>query len=163
MNSKLAILSSVCFLNRSFEEMIDKLHSITNAQNRNAKIERFGIAVRRILVIHGAGPARQHDTNWLLRAYLVDRSRAWQNRGEDLLLANPARNELRVLASEIEYNDSALRAHGSSAFLLRRRPGLRHRFRPIDQKPLLQNNVHELLGNRNDLGDLLACYQRSDS
>ena len=84
------------------------LHAVANPQNRNPQLQHIRIAMRRVRVIHRTGAATQHDPHRLERADLLHLRRARQNRREYFLLADPPRNQLRILPAKIEHHNPML-------------------------------------------------------
>src|ERR1700690_362056 len=113
-----AILAPLGALHFSAQRVREPVHSVTNSQHGHVKRQHFGIAFRCVGVVHRTGPAGEHDSHGLLRANLLERCRARQDRGKHLLLANPPRNQLRVLTAEIQHHNAAFCAHRSPAFFL---------------------------------------------
>ncbi len=88
------------------ERVREPLHSITDSENGDAELQNFCVADRRVGVIDRTWAAGEHEADRFERADFFERSGARKNRGENLLLADAARDQLRVLAAEIEYDDS---------------------------------------------------------
>src|SRR5258707_14474394 len=96
--------------------MREPLHSVADAEHRDAERENGWIAFGSWRVVDGAGSAGEHDAAWLKLADFIERRSARENGGEDLLFADAAGDELSVLAAEIE-NDYAA-AFGVGAFVM---------------------------------------------
>ena len=60
---------------------------------------------RRVGVIDGRRAARQHDAGRMVAFDFVERGRAGQHDGEDVLFADAARDELRILRAKVEDDD----------------------------------------------------------
>ena len=93
------------------ERVCQPLHAITDSENGHAELQNFCIANRRVRVIDRTWAAGEHDADRFKRANFLERRGARKNRGENLLFADAARNQLRVLAAEIQHHDSVTRAH----------------------------------------------------
>ena len=118
-----------CRSHLAAERMCEPLHPVADAQHRHAQLQHLGIAQRRVLVVHRTRPAGQNDAHGFERANFLQLRGARQNRGEHLLLADPPRDQLRVLPAEIQHHNSLSRAHRASGFLLRCGSGMRtHKF-----------------------------------
>jgi hypothetical protein len=90
----------------------DQLGPVADAEHRHAQLEDLGRHGRRVRVVAGRRPARQHDA---ARPHLPDplqRQRVRVDLGVHAVLAHPAGDELGVLRPEIEDEDRlALRGH----------------------------------------------------
>src|SRR6266478_5742772 len=96
--------------------MREPLHSVADAEHGDAEGKHGRVAFGSLGVVDGAGSAGEHDAAWLELADFVERGGARENGGEDLLFADAAGNELRVLAAEIE--DDYAAAFGVGAFVM---------------------------------------------
>ena len=103
----------------STQRMREPLHAVADPQYGNAELQHFGIALRRVLVVHRTRPAGQNDADRLECADFFELRGARQNRGKHLLFADASRDQLRVLPAEIEDHNSLSRAHRTSGLLLR--------------------------------------------
>src|SRR5439155_4067863 len=91
------------------------LHHVAKTKYGNPKSQHFRIALRRPWVIDGAWTAGQNDSRRRKLADFFNRRRARQDGGKNLLLANPARNELGVLSAEVEnHHAPEFRLHPAS-------------------------------------------------
>jgi len=61
--------------------------------------------VRRPLVVHRRRPARQHNPHWRVAADFFQTGIERENNREDLVFADAARNQLRILRPEVEDDD----------------------------------------------------------
>src|SRR5262249_11263316 len=102
-----AVFLTLHLLNDPTESACDPLHPVTDSQNGDVQFQDFRAAYRRAGVVHGTRAARQNDAHWRKRPNFVNRGSTGENRGEDPLLANAPRDQLRVLAAEVENHDSA--------------------------------------------------------
>ncbi len=83
----------------------DEVKSVTNTQHGRVELEQSRIGGRRVGVVHRRGAAGEDDADWLVGLNFSERCGAWQDDGEDILLANTPRDQLRILRAEIEDND----------------------------------------------------------
>ncbi len=82
-----------------------QLHAVADAEDRDAQLVDLGRDARRVRVVAGRRPAREDDP---ARRELADARHRQVERvdlGVDVLLAHPARDELRVLRAEVEDED----------------------------------------------------------
>src|SRR6185437_5875336 len=114
-----AVFPALRFHDVSAERSRHPLHAVTDAEHGNAEAQNFGVARRRIDIVHRTGAAGEDDAARLEALDFVERGVAGQNRGEDLLLADSPRDQLRVLTAEIQHHNSAARAQ-SGGFVFRR-------------------------------------------
>ena len=101
-----AILAVLRFGDLSAGQMRHELHSVTNAENRNALIEQFLRNGRRLLFVDARRPPRQHDPLRTIRENRRERRRARQNLRVDLRFPDAAGDQLGVLRSEVENQNS---------------------------------------------------------
>src|SRR5271165_6932792 len=85
--------------------MDDVLQPITNSEDGKAETENRGIRWGRVGVIDRTRASRQNDSDGVMGENFVDRSRAWQDDGEDVLFSYSPRDKLSVLRSEVEDDD----------------------------------------------------------
>ena len=90
--------------------MRDELQPVADAENGHAQIEHLRIGGRRVRVVHRAGAARQHDADRLVRLNFFKGGGAGQHSGKDVLFADAARDQLRVLRAKVQ-NDDRLGVH----------------------------------------------------
>src|ERR1700730_14583416 len=109
-----AVLTAEGTLHFPTKRVGEPMHAVTDTEDRNAKLENVRVALRRIRVVNRAWAAGEDHTNGFEGADFFERGSARQNRGEHFLLADAARDQLRVLAAEIEDDNSVSRAHGAS-------------------------------------------------
>ena len=108
-----AVLASLRANHFSAQRVCQPLHPITNSENGDAELQNFCVADRRVRVIDRTWAAGEHEADRFERANFFERSGARKNRGENLLLADAARDQLRVLPAEIEHDDSVAGAHNA--------------------------------------------------
>jgi hypothetical protein len=89
-----------------------RLHAVADAEYRNPKIEELPAQLRRAVRVHRRGPARQDQAARLPAPDLLERHRVRQQLTENAALAHAARDQLRVLAPEVEDED-LVRADGA--------------------------------------------------
>src|SRR5207302_6643928 len=103
------------FLDLAAQRVRNPLHPVANPEYGNPQRQHFWIALRRPRVIHRAWPAGQNNPCRLELSDFFYRRRARQDGGKNLLLANPARNELGVLSAEVEnHHAPEFRLHPAS-------------------------------------------------
>ena len=95
------------------EVMHDEVQPIADAQHRHAQFEQFRVGGGRVGIVDRRRPAGEDEAERLERLNLGDGRRAGQHDGEDVLLADAPRDQLRVLRTEIE-DDDCLGGHVSS-------------------------------------------------
>src|SRR5450759_5197558 len=79
-----------------------QLHSIANSKHWIAKRKNLRVEVRRALVVNARRSARKYDAPWLQRGDFISRDVEANDLGIDLAFANPPRDDLGVLRTEIE-------------------------------------------------------------
>ncbi len=82
------------------------LQSITDAEHGNAEIEDALVGVRSVVVVDGGWASRENDADRRVTANLVEGRVKGKNDREDFEFADAARDELGVLRSEVEDDDS---------------------------------------------------------
>ncbi len=102
--------------NFSAECVRDPLQAVANSENGYAEIQHAGIAFGSACVIDGTWPTGKDDSDRSEDANILKRSSARQNGGENLLLADSTRDELRILPAKIQDDDSAEFGLGNCAF-----------------------------------------------
>jgi hypothetical protein len=85
--------------------MRDELQAVADAERGQAEFEDGGVGGRRVGVVDRAGSSGEDETEGLLGANLFDGCSAGKDDGEDVLLADAARDELGVLRTEVEDDD----------------------------------------------------------
>ena len=104
-----AVLALAGGVNRASERVRHELQSVADSEHGQSEVEHFGISRRRVDVINRAGTAGENDADRIVAANLLQFGRTRQDNGEDVLLANTPRDELRVLRAEIQDNDGGKR------------------------------------------------------
>ena len=79
-----------------------QLHPVANSQHRKAERKNLRIEVRRAFVVNAGRPARKHDALRLQRRDFLRRDIEANDLRIDLAFANPPRDDLGVLRTEIE-------------------------------------------------------------
>jgi hypothetical protein len=79
------------------------LHPVTDPEHGHAELEELHAEARRALGVHGRRAAGEDQPARQAAANLVERDVVRQQLREDAALAHPARDELRVLAAEVEH------------------------------------------------------------
>ena len=111
-----AVLARLCANHLPAERVCQPLHPITDSENGHAELQNFCVAAGRVRVIDRTWTAGEHQADRFECANFFERSGARKNRGENLLFADAARDQLRVLAAEIEDYNSVASAHSSLGF-----------------------------------------------
>ena len=93
--------------------MDDEMQSIADAQHRHAEIEQLWVGGGRVRIVDGRRPAGEDEAERLERFDFGEGRGAGQHDGEDILLANAPRDQLRVLRTEVE-DDDCLGGHDFS-------------------------------------------------
>ena len=85
------------------ESLHRQLHSVADAENRNAKLENRGIAFRSSVLVNTCGPAAQDNSR---RRLFPDFIRADSERNDpavNMAFTDPARDQLTILGTEIKH------------------------------------------------------------
>ena len=105
----MTVLTLAGSVNRAAESVRHELQSVADAEHGQAKIEHLRIGRGRVHVINRARAAGENDADRIIAANLLQFGRTRQDDGEDVLLTNTPRNELRVLRAEVQDNDGGKR------------------------------------------------------
>src|SRR5205823_573487 len=89
----------------SAELMSDQLKPVADAEHRLVVMEDAIVNLRSVGVVDRAGPAAQDHTRGVIALNLGPGGVARQDHGENIELADAARDQLRVLRAEVEDND----------------------------------------------------------
>ena len=89
------------------ERLGHQLVPVADPEHRDAEVEHPRIQMRRALLVHGRRPARQDDAGGAHLAELGDRDVVRDDLGVDVTLADPPRDQLRVLRPEVDDQDGA--------------------------------------------------------
>ena len=82
-----------------------QLHPVTDAEHRHAQVEQLRVERRRAVLVHRGRPAGQDHALGPAAPDLLEPDVMREQLGEHPALAHPARDQLRVLASEVEDDD----------------------------------------------------------
>ena len=110
LDLRVAVLALVGGAHLAAQLVHHELQAVADAQHRQSKMQHALVGRRRIGVIDRRRPAGQHDARGMVALDFLERSGAGQDDGEDVLFADAARDELRVLRAEVE-DDDRLRFH----------------------------------------------------
>ena len=97
--------------NLATEYVRHELHPVADAEHRDAQVEELGIAPRGSCVRHAAGAARKNQADRVLLPQTVEWRVERNNLRVHRQLAKTPGDKLRVLRSEIEYQNG-LMGHG---------------------------------------------------
>ncbi len=97
-----AIFAAFGRFDLSTQVMGEPLHAVADSQDRDSEGQNIYVTIRGLRVVDGAGAAGEDDAGGFEFADFVERGGAWEDGGEDLLFADAAGDQLRVLAAEIE-------------------------------------------------------------
>src|SRR5579863_2714302 len=111
------VFAPISPLHSSAKRVRHPLHAIANPQHRQMQLQHLRVADRRARVINGTWTSRKNDPHRFQRANFFQLRGARKDGREDFLLANPAANELRILAAKIENDNAALRHEGLASVL----------------------------------------------
>src|SRR5579859_1869773 len=121
-----AVLAAACWFDMAAKSVRNPLHSIANAENRNVLQKHGGIAFWRVCGVNGIWPARKDDSRRFELADFVNGSGARQDGAEYFLLADAARDELRILPAKVQHDHAAALRLWLAVFFLHFRSS-RHR------------------------------------
>ncbi len=88
------------------QELTGQLHPVADAQNGRLQLEQPLIAARRSRLGDAGGTARENDPLGLQGRKPLDRRIRSGQQAKRPRLADPTRNQLRVLAAEVQNNDN---------------------------------------------------------
>ena len=91
----------------SAERLRHQLVPVADAEHGYPEVEHARIQARRALLVHRRRAARQDDAGGTHPAELADREVVRDDLGVDVALADPARDQLRVLRPEVDDQDGA--------------------------------------------------------
>jgi hypothetical protein len=125
------VLAVVGRLHHTAQPVGEQLQAVTDAQHRLAQVEQGRVEARRVGIEHAGGSAREHDARRVPGAHGVQVEVAGLDLAVDVLLANAARDQLRVLGAVVENEDAValelaglgIGEHGLSGILVVGRPG----------------------------------------
>src|SRR4051812_30590063 len=93
--------------------MRHQLHSVTNAQDRNPKRKNLRVEMRRAFIVNAGRAAGENDPFRLEGGHFVRGDIELNDFRVNLRLSNSARDNLRVLRTEIENEDLRMRRRGA--------------------------------------------------
>ena len=96
---------------RAAQDLRHELHAVADAEHRHAQLEQRVVAVRRAGLVDAHRAAREDDPGRLPAGDLGRRRAERDDLGIHVQLAEPPRDELGVLRSEVEDQDDLMR-HG---------------------------------------------------
>ena len=156
------IFPAVRFHDISAQGTRHPLHPIADSENRHAQMQDLDITHRRSGIVDGTGAAGEHDASGFETIDFIDGGVARKNGGKYFLLTNPPGDQLRVLAAEIEDDNTAACAHARFPFFhcsglpLRKRCRIRHSRILDSRNQLPHDETHQFFRHDNCLGDLPA-------
>ncbi len=92
--------------------MHDEVQSVADAESGHIKLQHTRVGGRRVGIVHRRRAAGKNQSDGIAGLNLTERRRARQHNGEDILLADAPRNQLRVLRAKVEDYD-CLGVHAS--------------------------------------------------
>ena len=102
-------------LDRPAEVARHQLHAVTDAEHRHAELEDARVDLRCTVGVDGGRPAGEHERRRVARAELRGADPVGDDLRVDPRLTDTARDQLRVLAAEIEDEDGTLGLLGMRA------------------------------------------------
>ena len=85
--------------------MRNEVQSITDSQNRNAKLQYAFVGRRGIIVVNRTGATGQDDSSGRIAFDFIQGRCAGKHYREDALFADASRDQLRVLRAKVEDDD----------------------------------------------------------
>src|SRR5712671_6783164 len=101
----MTVLALVRRANLAAERVHHELQSIADTENGHAQLEDARVRGRGIFVVDRPRRSREHDTHWGVALDFIEGSRARQHDGENVLFADAACDELRILRAKVEDDD----------------------------------------------------------
>lgn len=95
----------------SSQRMNHELQSVADAEHRYSQLKYTRIGYGRVFVVNRARATGKNDADRMLISYLLNAGVARENYGIDVLFADSAGDQLRILRPKIEDNDR-LSFHG---------------------------------------------------
>ena len=102
-----AILALVRGAHLAAQRVHHELQSVADAEHGHAQLKHARVRGRSVFVINRPGRAREHDARRRIAFHFVELRRARQHDRKHILLANAARDQLRILRAEVK-DDNAL-------------------------------------------------------
>src|SRR5690606_34679781 len=109
------VLAVLRLLDDTAQRMADPLQPVADAEHRHAERQDLRIREGRVGREHARRPAREHDAARLPGPDAVERQVAGVDLAVDAALADPARDELRVLTPEVQDQDAIAVGVGAHA------------------------------------------------
>ncbi len=92
-------------------QLVDhELQAVTDAKHGQPQVQHLLVGGRGVGIIDGRRPPRQNDARGTIALDFFELGGAGKDDGEDVLFADAAGNELRILRAEVE-DDDRLRFH----------------------------------------------------
>ena len=113
-----AILARLARGDRAAERPVHELHAVADAEDRHAEVKERLVAAGRAVEIDAVGSSGEDDADGIQSLNALKRRITGENDGIDPALAHAAGNELFILSSEIEDDDSLIR-HAQDSFFVR--------------------------------------------
>ncbi len=105
---RLAELRHVVRLHRAAEFESHELHPVADAERGDAELEDLRVGMGRALRVDGGGSAGEHERDRVERAQLLGREAVRHELRVDARLAHAARDQLAVLAAEVQHEHRPL-------------------------------------------------------
>ncbi|CRF28712.1 Uncharacterised protein [Mycobacterium tuberculosis] len=109
INLRLAVFPFRSALHFALQLMSHHLHAVANAEDRHAELVNGRIYQRRLFPVHAGRTAREDDAFRLKLADFVNRGVIWQQLAVHAQIADPARDQLVILSSEVEHHNHFIR------------------------------------------------------
>ena len=87
-----------------------ELQPVTDAKHGQPQLEHARIRRRRIFVVDRPRRAREHNPSRSAALHLIKRSRAGEHHRKNILFADAARDELRILRAKVEDYDGLIKS-----------------------------------------------------
>ena len=102
---RLPVFAGLAGLDPAAELLANQLHAVADAEHGDAEVEDAGIDAGGALLEHAVGTAREDDALRRIGLDFVHRDVERDDLGIDVLLADAARDQLRVLGTVVEDDD----------------------------------------------------------
>ncbi len=104
----LAVLGDVVRLDLAAEMLRHQLHAVADAERRHAELEHSGVDVRCAVGVHRCRPAGEDQRRRIASRHLAGREPVRDELRVDARLSDATRDELAVLAAEVEHEHRPL-------------------------------------------------------
>ncbi len=111
VNLRVPVLSLVRWPHFAAESMHHELQAVADAEHGQPQSENLRIRRWRIFVVDRPRRPREHNAGGRVALQLIKRRRTGEHHGKNILFADAARDELRVLRAKVK-NDDALVENG---------------------------------------------------